>query len=79
MAAEDSAGRKSWDETAVLVAVKGYEPFYSLVNGKIIIEKDGTNKWNYKGTGNAYLKEKTSWQLVNEYIDNLIQHQPFDK
>ncbi|MEJ0107085.1 MAG: hypothetical protein WDO19_33115 [Bacteroidota bacterium] len=34
MAAEDSGGRMSWDETAVLVAVKGYSPWYTVEKGK---------------------------------------------
>ena len=31
---EDSLGRMSWDETAVLVAVKGYQPWYRLQTGE---------------------------------------------
>ncbi|MEO7802547.1 MAG: nucleoside hydrolase, partial [Ginsengibacter sp.] len=38
MAKEDSAGRMSWDETAVLVAVIGYAPFYTLQSGKMIVD-----------------------------------------
>jgi inosine-uridine nucleoside N-ribohydrolase len=30
---QDSAGRMSWDETAVLVAVKGYQPWYRIKKG----------------------------------------------
>ena len=33
LAKEDSAGRMSWDETAVLVAVKGWQDYYALKKG----------------------------------------------
>ncbi len=77
-AAEDSAGRKSWDETAVLVGVLGYKNWYDVKQGKIIISnKDGSNTWvdNDNGT-HAYLVEKTSPVVVQKLIDELIQHQP---
>lgn len=77
-AAEDSAGRKSWDETAVLVAVSGYENWYDVKRGKIVIsDKDGSNTWvdDLNGT-QAYLVEKTSPEVVQKLINELIQHQP---
>ena len=76
LAAEDSLGRKSWDETAVMVGVKGYAPYYKLITGKIIVAKDGSNQWNRKAAGHAYLKEIMPSLQVNNYIDQLIQHQP---
>ena len=33
-AKEDSLGRMSWDETAVLVAIKGYSQYYTLTPRK---------------------------------------------
>jgi inosine-uridine nucleoside N-ribohydrolase len=53
MDVQDSAGRMSWDQTAVLVAVAGYQPFYKLQAGKIEIAKDGRNTW-HKNMGNQY-------------------------
>lgn len=76
--AEDSAGRKSWDETAVLVGVLGYDKWFDVKRGKIIInDKDGSNTWidNTNGT-QAYLIEKTTPEVVQKLIDELIQHQP---
>lgn len=77
-AAEDSAGRKSWDETAVLVAVLGYENWYIVKYGKInISDKDGSNTWIDDVHGKqAYLVEKVSPAVVQKLIDGLIQHQP---
>jgi inosine-uridine nucleoside N-ribohydrolase len=78
LAAEDSAGRKSWDETAVLVGVLGYDKWYTIKHGKISInDKDGSNTWVDDENGNqAYLVEKTSPEIVQKLIDELIQHQP---
>ncbi|HEY1870910.1 MAG TPA: nucleoside hydrolase [Chitinophagaceae bacterium] len=77
-AAEDSAGRKSWDETAVLTGVLGYNEWYTVKRGKISIsDKDGSNTWIDDENGNqAYLVEKTSSEVVKKLIDELIQHQP---
>ncbi len=78
MAEEDSAGRKSWDETAVLVGVEGYEQWYTVKQGKIIVsDKDGSNTWVDDQTSNQYhLVEKALPAIVQQLIDDLIQHQP---
>jgi inosine-uridine nucleoside N-ribohydrolase len=75
-AKEDSAGRKSWDETAVLVAIKGYSKFYTLHPGKIKVADDGKNTWDDNGKGQAYLVEKADYKEVEKLINELIQHQP---
>ncbi|MEP6681797.1 MAG: nucleoside hydrolase, partial [Parafilimonas sp.] len=78
LAAEDTAGRKSWDETAVLVGVLGYNNWFDVKHGKISIsDKDGSNAWvdNENGT-QAYLVEKASPAVVQKLIDELIMHQP---
>ena len=77
-AEEDSAGRKSWDETAVLVAVLGYDKWYDVKRGKILIsDKDGSNTWMNDDNGKQfYLVEKVSPAIVQKLIDELIQHQP---
>ena len=75
MAAEDSAGRMSWDETAVLVAVKGYSPWYTVEKGKIIVADDGSNTWE-KGNGtHSHLIEAQSPAAVRELINGLMMHQ----
>lgn len=78
-AKEDSAGRMSWDETAVLVAVNGTRPFYSLQPGHIEIAPDGSNSWK-SGVGiQAYLLEAESVEKVQMLINRLIMHQPVKK
>ncbi len=76
LAKEDSPGRMSWDETAVLVAVAGYQPFYKLRRGTIIIKEDGKNEWDPKGTQQFYLVEDKPVADVQQLINSLIMHQP---
>jgi inosine-uridine nucleoside N-ribohydrolase len=76
MAREDSAGRMSWDETAVLIAVKGWEAFYDLVPGRMVCAEDGSNSWDPAGKGHFYIREKVPPATVEAIINELIQHQP---
>jgi len=75
-AKEDSAGRMSWDETAVLVAIKGYSAYYTLHPGRMKVADDGSDNWDDTGKGQAYLVEKVDYKIVQQLIDDLIQHQP---
>lgn len=76
MAKEDSAGRMSWDETAVLVAIAGYKPWYNLLEGNIQIATDGSNTWNSKGKNQFYLTEVQPSSEVEKVINTLMMHQP---
>jgi inosine-uridine nucleoside N-ribohydrolase len=78
-AKEDSIGRKSWDETAVLIAIKGYSQYYTLHPGRIKVENDGKNTWDDNGKGQAYLVEKVDYKEVQKLINELIMHQPGEK
>lgn len=78
LAKEDSAGRMSWDETAVLVAVKGHEPYYSLEQGTMVVAGDGSNTWQ-PGGNHFRLIEKAPIEIVKAEIEKLIQHQPLPK
>lgn len=79
MNADDSAGRMSWDETAVLVAIKGYEPFYHLEYGRIQVAADGSNTWSTEEKQHAHLIEAVSPEIVRTYINKVIMHQPIRK
>ncbi|HMG68228.1 MAG TPA: nucleoside hydrolase [Chitinophagaceae bacterium] len=78
-APEDSAGRMSWDETAVLVAVNGFEPFYHLEYGSMKVADDGSDIWSTGGEQQAHLIETVSPDIVQAFINKLIQHQPVRK
>lgn len=72
---EDANGRMSWDETAVLVAIKGFAAYYDLHTGKMApLAADGKNSWDDTGKGQAYLVEKIDHLQVQELINRLIMH-----
>ncbi|HEY6505607.1 MAG TPA: nucleoside hydrolase [Chitinophagaceae bacterium] len=73
---QDKNGRMSWDETAVLVAVRGAASYYDLVAGKIISKPDGSNTWDLNGNGHYFLKEKMPVVEITKLLDELIMHQP---
>ncbi len=75
----DKNGRMSWDQTAVLVAIKGHEPYYSVVEGRIIGNADGSNGWDRSGKGHFYLVEKMPVAQVTAIIDKLMLHQPIKR
>lgn len=75
----DRNGRSSWDQTAVVVGVLGAEPFYNVVPGRITVNSDGVNTWDYKGKGQYYLVENKNPQFVTDLIDRLMQHRPVSK
>jgi len=73
---EDKNGRKSWDETAVLVAVRGAAPYFHKVQGRITIDDDGTNHWDSSGDGHYYLVQDKSVKYMEDLINGFMQHQP---
>ena len=73
---QDSAGRMSWDETAVLVAIKGYQPWYTIEKGKMKVAEDGSNTWIKNSTAHSYLKEIQPPAVVEQLINKLMMHQP---
>jgi len=79
MSQQDSAGRMSWDQTAVLVAIKGYEPWYRLEKGKIVVADDGSNTWAKEPLTQGHLVEAQSHLIVQELINQLMMHQPMKK
>lgn len=72
MAKEDERGRMSWDETAVLVGVKGYAPYYSMVEGRFVCAEYGENNWDTKGKGHFYLVEKMPVLQVEAILNQLM-------
>ncbi|MCW3116189.1 MAG: ribonucleoside hydrolase RihC [Chitinophagaceae bacterium] len=73
---QDSAGRMSWDETAVLIAVKGYKPWYQVVKGKMRVSENGSNDWTKESQMHSYITEAQSPGIVQDLINELMMHQP---
>jgi pyrimidine-specific ribonucleoside hydrolase len=73
---EDKDGRMSWDQTAVLVGVRGYAPYYTVKTGRLVMNADGSNGWNSAGKGHSYLVVRRPIAEVETLINKLMQHQP---
>jgi inosine-uridine nucleoside N-ribohydrolase len=73
---EDKDGRMSWDQTAVLVAVRGEKPFYRLSCGTMVVAQDGSNTWSANGKGHCHLIEQQPSNVVEKLINDLMMHQP---
>lgn len=72
----DKNGRMSWDETAVLVAVRGYEKYFNAVKGQIVCNINGTTAWNPNGNKDLYLVQKLPVPDMEKILNDLIMHQP---
>ena len=72
----DRNGRMSWDETAVLVAVRGPGRYFTTVKGHITGHTDGSNGWDAAGSRDAYLVQKMDVKDMEEVLNQLMMHQP---
>ncbi len=71
----NKVGRNSWDETAVLVAVRGIAPWFSFRKLNFEIKDDGQDIL-IPGDKLTYLVFKQTPQEIGEMIENLMMHQP---
>jgi pyrimidine-specific ribonucleoside hydrolase len=76
---QDRNGRMSWDETAVLIAIRGWQKYYTLKPGRFVINNDGSNAWDDAGKGHFHLLKKTPAPEMAALINQLIMHQPVKK
>lgn len=76
---QDSTGRMSWDQTAVLIAVKGYKPWWNIQKGTIKVAEDGSNTWENGDSLHSYLIESQSPIIIRDRINDLMMHQPVKK
>jgi len=80
MSKEDRYGRMSWDETAVLIGVYGTEGFFSTVKGKIIVNNDGSNKWENDPEGkHIIIVQKMPIPEISRFIEDRMMHIPVRK
>ena len=71
----NKVGRNSWDETAVLVAVRGVGPWFGFRKLNFEIKDDGQDVL-IPGEKFTYLTFKQTPQEIGEMIENLMMHQP---
>jgi inosine-uridine nucleoside N-ribohydrolase len=68
-------GRNSWDQTAVLVAVRGIAPWFGFRKLNFDIEADGRNVL-IPGEKFTYLTFKQTPEAIGKFIEDLMMHQP---
>ena len=73
----DPDGRCSWDQTAVLVGVRGCGDYFDTVKGRIRVAPSGENTWENDPNGPH---ERLVWKMSKEeitcVIEDLMMHQP---
>jgi len=76
--AEDGPnGRNSWDQTAVLVATKGFDPYYDTERGTMNVDNEGRNTWMQDENGtHIRLIAKMPPADVAYIIESYMMHQP---
>jgi len=75
------SSRQSWDQTAVLYAVRGAEPHWNLVSeGANLIGEDGINRWqDTPDSDHAYLAQKQEPEITAKVIEDLMTQPPKQK
>lgn len=77
MAEEDSLGRMSWDETAVLIGIYGTEGFFDTKKGRIIVYEDGSNSWIDDPEGkHTHVIQKMPVPQMARFIEDRMMHVP---
>lgn len=74
----DPDGRMSWDQTAVLVAIKGYAPYFDIEYGHFkLSDAEGNNDWEIDPQGShARLLFRMTPSQITELIEGYMMHQP---
>jgi inosine-uridine nucleoside N-ribohydrolase len=76
-----SVNRNSWDQTAVLCAVRNPENyFYVIGNGTFVCNENGSNSWNAdKNSNHSFLVHKYPYQKIADILDDLMMYEPKKK
>jgi len=70
-------GRASWDQTAVLFAVRGAQDYWDLAQGRCDVDDSGRIEWRNDPQGShAYLAKKMSPATLAEVIEELMVQPP---
>ncbi len=75
---EVEKGHPSWDEIAVLAAVRGWEKYFGVERGRFsIVDDKGRNHWTADPKGSHFvLTEKTPRAEVGRIVDELMTRRP---
>lgn len=75
---KQSQNRNSWDQTAVLCAVRNPENyFYVIGNGTFVCHPDGSNSWDAdKDSNHSFLVHKYPYQKIATMLDDLMLYEP---
>lgn len=70
--------RMSWDQTAVLAAIRDPERYFYVIGpGKIVIEPSGYNYWDANTNREHYfLVHKYPYQNIADTLENLMMYEP---
>jgi pyrimidine-specific ribonucleoside hydrolase len=69
---EDHNGRKSWDQTAVLIAIDGIDKYYTTEEGRMVVAEDGSNTWDTNKKGHYRIIEKLPVKDITDLINKLM-------
>ncbi|UOE50789.1 nucleoside hydrolase [Mucilaginibacter sp. SMC90] len=75
---KNTVGRNSWDETAVLTAIRGAKPYFTYRKLDMEIKDDGTNVI-IPGERFLYLQLAMEPAAIAKDIEQLMMHQPIKK
>jgi inosine-uridine nucleoside N-ribohydrolase len=73
---QDAEGRMSWDEVTVLVAIRGYKPYFSLREGRVAVAPDRSDSWHPDGKGQFYLTQQEPPKKIERLLNRLMMQQP---
>ncbi len=75
---EGEKSRNSWDQTAVLIAVRNAaDYFYVNGPGKFIVHEDGSNTWDPTAdAGHYFISHKYPYEHLAGIIEALMLHEP---
>lgn len=77
MSQGDKGGRSSWDQTAVLAAIRPVERYFGLERGRVTVKDDGSNTWAADPNGpHARLLAKLSSAELANAIEELMMRSP---
>ncbi|MEK6780999.1 MAG: nucleoside hydrolase [Bacteroidota bacterium] len=76
---DKNKNRHSWDQTAVLFAVRGLKDYWTMSSGSLQISNDGKNVWTPNGKNRFYLVAKKPAAEMKKVIEDMMVALPREK